>query len=90
MESFKKNLQKIEQPLKFAARDDFKNLPHIKDLGKSLSALIAQQISSIPPGAKNIFEPPLGNILHIFSDYDAQDITVKKSKFQRQPSFSND
>ena len=80
MESFRKNLQKIEQPLNFAARDDFKNLIHIKDLGKSLAALIAQQISFIPPGAKNIFEPPLGNMLHIFSNYDAQDITVKKSK----------
>ncbi len=80
MESFKKNLQKIEQPLNFAAKDDFKNLPHIKDLGKSLVSLIAQQISAIPPGTKNSFEPPLGNMLHIFSDYDAQEISVKKSK----------
>ncbi|MDP2853802.1 MAG: ATP-dependent DNA helicase RecG [Smithellaceae bacterium] len=80
MESFKKNLQKIEQPLNFAAKDDFRNLSHIKDLGKSLTGLIAQQISAIPPVAKNSFEPALGNMLHIFSDYDAQDITVKKSK----------
>ena len=80
MESFKKNLQKIEQPLNFAAKDDFKNLPHIKDLGKSLAGLLAQQISVIPPAAKNNFEPALGHMLHIFSDYDAQDITVKKTK----------
>jgi ATP-dependent DNA helicase RecG len=80
MESFKKNLQKIEQPLNFAAKDDFKNLLHIKALGRSLVALITQQISVIPPTAKNSFEPPLGNMLHIFSDYDEQDITVKKSK----------
>ena len=80
MESFKKNLQKIEQPLNFAAKDDFKNLPHIKDLGKSLVALITLQISAIPPAAKNSFEPPLGNMLHMFSDYDEQDITVKKTK----------
>ncbi|MHB8138333.1 MAG: ATP-dependent DNA helicase RecG [Smithellaceae bacterium] len=80
MESFKKNLQKIEQPLNFAAKDDFKNLSHIKDLGKSMTGLIAQQVSAIPPSAKNRFEPPLGNMLHIFSDYDAQDITIKKTK----------
>ena len=80
MESFKKYLQKIEQPLNFAAKDDFRNLSHIKDLGKSLTGLIAQQIFAIPPIAKNSFEPALSNMLHIFSDYDAQDITVKKSK----------
>ncbi len=80
MESFKKSLRKIEQPLNFAAKDDFRNLSHIKDLGKSLTGLIAQQISAIPPVAKNSFEPALGNMLHIFSDYDAQDITAKKSK----------
>jgi ATP-dependent DNA helicase RecG len=80
MESFKKNLLKLEQPLNFAAKDDFRNLSHIKDLGKSLTGLIAQQISAIPPVAKNSFEPALGNMMHIFSDYDAQDITVKKSK----------
>ncbi|PKN20700.1 MAG: DNA helicase RecG [Deltaproteobacteria bacterium HGW-Deltaproteobacteria-6] len=80
MESFKKNLQKIEQPLNFAAKDDFKNIPHIKDLGKSLVALIALQISAIPTAAKNSFEPPLGNMMHIFSDYDDQDMTAKKAK----------
>lgn len=80
METFKNNLQKIEQPLHFAAKDDFKNLTHIKELGKSLRGLIALQISVIPPAAKNIFEPPLENIMRIFSDYDAQDIPVKKTK----------
>ena len=55
MESFKKNLQKIVQPLKFSARDDFKNLPHIKDLGKSMAGIIAQQIDAIPPAWENRF-----------------------------------
>ncbi len=80
MESFKTNLQKIEQPLRFATKDDFKNLSHIKDLGKFLTGLIAQQIAAIPPVIKNRFEPPLVNMLQIFSDYDVQDMTVKKSK----------
>ncbi|MEE9912595.1 MAG: ATP-dependent DNA helicase RecG [Deltaproteobacteria bacterium] len=80
MESFKNNLQKIEQPLNFAAKDDFKNISHIKDLGKSLARLIGHQISVIPPDAKNSFELPLGTMLRLFSDYDEQEITVKKSK----------
>ena len=79
MESYKKNLQKIEQPLKFATRDDFKNLPHIKDLGKSMAGIIAQQIDAVPPVWKNRFEPPLRNLLNIFSDYDAQDTAGKKT-----------
>lgn len=80
MESFKKNLQKIEQPLNFAARDDFKNIMHIKDLGKSLTALIALQISAAPPAAKNSLEPALDNMLRIFADYDTQELNAKKSK----------
>jgi ATP-dependent DNA helicase RecG len=80
MESFKKNLQRIEQPLNFAAKDDFKNLSHIKDLGKSLSGLIAFQISAIPPSAKNIFGPALDNMMRIFLDYDLQDVAGKKIK----------
>ena len=59
MESFKKNLQRIEQPLNFAAKDQFKNLPNIRNLGKSLSGLIAMQMAAIPPAAKNIFGPAL-------------------------------
>lgn len=82
MDSFKKNLEKIGQPLNFAAKDDFKNLAHIKGLGKSLYGLITKQISAIPPKAKNTFEPPLGNMLYIFSDYDTQDLPFKKSKIK--------
>ncbi|PKN83314.1 MAG: DNA helicase RecG [Deltaproteobacteria bacterium HGW-Deltaproteobacteria-1] len=80
MESFRKNLQKIEQPLLFAVRDDFKNLSHIKNLGKAMTGIIALQIDAIPPVAQNRFEPPLGNLLTIFSDYDAQDSAGKKTK----------
>ena len=41
MDSLKKILQKIEQPLNFASKDNYKNLSHIKDLGKSLLNLLA-------------------------------------------------
>ena len=80
METFKKNLLKIEQPLSFAAKDNFRNLAHIRELGKSLSALATSVISLIPPAAKNIFEPPLDNIARIFSDYDTSSEELKKEK----------
>jgi len=80
MESFKKNLLKIENPLNFASKDDFKNIHHIKDMGKFMSALITSQLSFIPPAAVNIFEPPLKNMARIFSDYDVQDANDRKKK----------
>lgn len=79
MESFKKNLQRIEQPLAFAAKDHFKNLPNIRDLGKSLSGLIASQIAVIPPAAKNLFGPALDHMMRIFLEYDEKDEDRKKS-----------
>ncbi|MRR17906.1 MAG: hypothetical protein EG826_15775, partial [Deltaproteobacteria bacterium] len=80
MESFKSSLLKIEQPLHFAAKDDFKNLPHIRDLGRSMMGLIAHQIKVIPPDAKNSFELPLDSMARIFSDYDEKDPAAKKAK----------
>ncbi|HRV43811.1 MAG TPA: ATP-dependent DNA helicase RecG [Smithellaceae bacterium] len=79
MESFKKNLQRIEQPLNFAAKDQFKNLPNIRNLGKSLSGLIAMQMAAIPPAAKNIFGPALEHMMRIFQSYDQKDAQEKKS-----------
>lgn len=80
METFKINLKKIEQPVQFASRDHFKNLSHIKDLGKTLSGLIPQIVMSLPAVLKPAFEPPLGQLLILFSDYDAHDIAVKKDR----------
>jgi ATP-dependent DNA helicase RecG len=73
-------MQKIEQPLNFAAKDDFKNISHIKDLGKSLSGLIAKLLSALGPTSNSGFEFPLKKLLNIFSDYDAQELHVKKTK----------
>jgi ATP-dependent DNA helicase RecG len=80
LETLKQKLLKIGQPLSFASKDNFRNLTHIRDLGKSLSALAAAQILVIPPAAKNTFEPALGNIAHIFSDYDVSETQAKKAK----------
>jgi ATP-dependent DNA helicase RecG len=80
MESFKRNLQKIEQPLNFAAKDNFKNLSHIKYLGRSLSGLITLLVSALEPAARSGFEPPLKKLINIFSDYDTQELDGKKTK----------
>ena len=80
MESFKKDLLKIEQPLSFAAKDNYKNISHIKDLGKSLSILMIQLISSIPPDETSRMEPHLKKMLGVMSDYDVQEDLHKKNK----------
>ncbi len=89
MELFQKNLQKIEQPLQFAARDDFKNLTHIKDFGKSLFAMISQTIAGLPADLKNAFEPALGNMQTLFSDYDLQDTQTKKTRITDASALLN-
>ena len=80
METFKLNLKKMEQPVRFAAKDEYKNIPHIKDLGKTMCGLIPSVVSSLPASLKSGFENNLNRLLEIFSDYDAQDVYGKKQK----------
>lgn len=80
METFKVNLKKIEQPIRFAAKDEFKNLSHIRDLGKTLSGLIPPVIASLPGVLKSAFEPPLEQLMITFSNYDAVDLEARKAK----------
>lgn len=87
METFKVNLKKIEQPIRFAAKDEFKNLSHIKYLGKTMSVLIPRVISALPEILKPVFEPPLEQLLIDFSDYDQQDIPGKKEKITQVQSI---
>ncbi len=87
METFKVNLKKIEQPVRFAAKDEYKNIPHIKDLGKTLCGLIPSIVSSLPALLKSEFEATLNRLLAIFSDYDAQDLSGKKLKIAQAASL---
>lgn len=87
MEAFKLNLKKIEQPIRFAAKDEYKNIPHIKDLGRTLCSLIPSVVSSLPASLKSEFEANLIRLLAIFSDYDAQDLSVKKLKIAQASSL---
>jgi ATP-dependent DNA helicase RecG len=82
MDSLKKILQKIEQPLNFASKDNYKNLSHIKDLGKSLLNLLASLKGSLPAGnndSSNLVE----ELLKIFSDYDWQKLELKKNRIEK-------
>ncbi|MCX5849644.1 MAG: ATP-dependent DNA helicase RecG [Deltaproteobacteria bacterium] len=83
MDSLKKILQKIEQPLIFASKDNYKNLSHIKNLGKSLLNLLSLLKSSLPPASNNDFSSPAEELQEIFSDYDWQKLELKKNKIEK-------
>lgn len=83
MEETKKILQKIEQPLHFASRDDFKNLAHIKDLGKTLLNLSLLLKSSLPSGLQGNILSLADELSAIFFDYDLQKLELKKIKIEK-------
>ena len=83
MASLKEILQKIEQPLSFASKDNYKNLSHIKDLGKSLLHLLSLFKGYLPPDSNNDFSSPVEELLEIFSDYDWQKLELKKYKIEK-------
>jgi ATP-dependent DNA helicase RecG len=80
MESLKTILQKIEQPLNFASKEDYRNLSHIKDLGKSLQNLLALLKDALPSSCGNDSLKLLEGLSEIFSDHDLQDLEIKKNK----------
>ncbi|MBP9013207.1 MAG: ATP-dependent DNA helicase RecG [Smithella sp.] len=86
MDSKKEILQKIEQPLAFAYRDQFKNLSHIKDLGKSLLHLLPKLKESLLP-ADQTFNNLIVEMMEIFTDYDWQKLELKKTKIEQAVSL---
>lgn len=83
MDSRKDILQKIESPLTFAFRDHFKNLPQIKDLGKSLLHLL-QKLKDLPsPEPPEDVRHSIDELMEIFADFDQQDPESKKIKIER-------
>lgn len=80
MESLKTILQKIEQPLNFASKENYRKLSHIKDLGKSLQSLLKLLKVAIPLSCSNDSLKLLEGLTGIFSDYDPQDLEIKKKK----------
>ena len=83
MDSQKEILQKIEQPLTFASKDNYKNLSNIKDLGKSLLNLLPKLKDSSSPAFNNNLNNMIDELLEIFSDYDWQKLELKKNKIEK-------
>ena len=82
MESLKAILQKIEQPLNFSSKENYRNLSHIKDLGKTLQRLLALLKDAIPSLSSNDSFKLLEELSEIFSDYDRQNMEIKKNKIK--------
>lgn len=76
MESLKALLQKIEKPLIFASKENYKNLAHIKNLGKSVLHLLAMFKGGLPSDSSEILE----GLSEIFSDYDLNNLDAKRDK----------
>ena len=83
MDSQKEILQKIEQPLTFASKDNYKNLSNIKDLGKSLLNLLPKLKDSSSQTINNNLNNMMDELLEIFSDYDWQKLELKKNKIEK-------
>ncbi|MCE5211744.1 MAG: ATP-dependent DNA helicase RecG, partial [Deltaproteobacteria bacterium] len=83
MDSQKEVLQKIEQPLIFATKDNYKNLSHIKDLGKTLLNLLPRLKESSSSAGNQEMNNHIEELLEIFFDYDWQKMELKKSKLEK-------
>jgi ATP-dependent DNA helicase RecG len=78
MESIKALLQKIEQPLIFASKENYRNLSHIKNMGKSLLHLLVLLKVDLPADYSKLLE----GLTEIFSDYDLNDLEIKKDRIK--------
>jgi ATP-dependent DNA helicase RecG len=83
MEAVKKILQKIEQPLQFSSQNNYKNLSHIKDLGKSLLHLLTVLKGSLPFSDESKLLQIVDELISIFKDYDWQKLELKKIKIEK-------
>jgi len=83
MDSLKAILEKIGQPIGFASRDDFRNLPNIKELGRTMLNLLSLLNNSQSTMKNNEVESLVNQLQEIFSDYDWQKIELKKNKIEK-------
>lgn len=83
MEETGKILQKIAQPLNFASSNNFKNLVHIKDLGRALLNLSAALKASLPSAHGDELPALVDEFSALFSDFDWQKLELKKLKIEQ-------
>ncbi|OQC51254.1 MAG: ATP-dependent DNA helicase RecG [Deltaproteobacteria bacterium ADurb.Bin022] len=82
MDALNEILQKIDQPLNFAFRDNYKNLSNIKDLGRTLITLLSKLDSFAASFGREEINHEIGALREIFSDYDRQKLELKKRKIE--------
>jgi len=85
-ETLEKILEKIEHPLIFASQDDYKNIAHIKNIGKTLVSMLVSLKGSLPAADHSIFIV-IDELLKIISDYDEQKLAAKKIKLEKAKSI---
>ncbi len=90
MEETKKILQKIEQPLLFASRNNYKNLLNIKDLGKTLWNLSLQLKTLLSSFLQDNASAKVDELSVIFFDYDRIELRLKKQKIEKALELLNE
>ncbi|MEN6623520.1 MAG: ATP-dependent DNA helicase RecG [Smithella sp.] len=90
MKEIKKILQKIENPLIFASKNNFKNLSNIKDLGKTLfNFSLLLKTSSCLTFQENL-SAKVDELSAIFSDYEYLESALKKQKIEKSLIILNE
>jgi len=82
MESLKEILLKIEKPLIFASKDNFKNLSHIKDLGKSLNRFLSLLKNDHLTAQSHEVALFVDQLIEIFNDYEWQELEAKQIRIE--------
>ena len=87
MERIRDLLAKIEQPLRFSSRDDFRHLSLVRDLEGTVLTLLGRLadhvgVSSIDAGISRSVAQITGNLQELFTNFDALALAEKKEVIQ--------
>jgi len=87
LERIRDLLAKIEQPLRFSSRDDFRHLSLVRDLEGTVLTLLGRLadhvgVSSIDAGISRSVAQITGNLQELFTNFDALAVAEKKEVIQ--------
>ncbi len=88
MERIRDFLAKIEQPLRFSSRDDFRHLSVVRDLEGTIQTLLGRladhvAASTVDAGISLAVRQVTGNIHGLFTNFDALSLVGKKEVIQK-------
>ena len=95
MERLRDLLEKIEQPLLFSSRDDYRHLPLVRDLETTILTLLdrlADQINASPIGAElSVTANQItDNLQNIFKKFDTHSLARKREIIQESMQLLNE